>query len=71
MKDSFLTSVYIVMGIQWIQVLICLVGLSIPVGVLLFAAADTARAQKKRAIRIKELLILLLFSSNNTSSKFC
>ena len=47
MKDSSLTSVYIVMGIQWIQVLICLVGLSIPVGVLLFAAADTARAQKE------------------------
>ena len=41
-----LNFVYIVMGIQWIQVLICLVGLSIPVGVLLFAAADTARAQR-------------------------
>ena len=37
------------MGIQWIQVLICLAGISIPVGVLLFAAADTARAQKESA----------------------
>lgn len=47
MKDSFSFFVYIIMGIQWIQVLICLAGLSIPVGVLLFAAADTARAQKE------------------------
>ena len=34
------------MGIQWLQVFVCLAGLSIPVGVLLFAAADTARAKK-------------------------
>ena len=35
------------MGIKWLQVFICLAGLSIPVGVLLFAAADTARAKKE------------------------
>jgi len=37
------------MSIQWFQVFICLAGLAIPVGVLLFAAADTARAQKESA----------------------
>ena len=37
------------MGIQWFQVFICLAGLAIPVGVLLFAAADTAREQKESA----------------------
>lgn len=33
------------MGIQWFQAFVFLVGLSIPVGVLIAAAADTARAQ--------------------------
>jgi hypothetical protein len=36
-----------IMGIQWFQVFVCLAGLSIPVSVLLFAAADTARAKKE------------------------
>ncbi|MED5585963.1 MAG: hypothetical protein VYB61_06375 [Verrucomicrobiota bacterium] len=34
------------MEIQWFQVLVCVAGLAIPVGVLVSAAADTARAEK-------------------------
>lgn len=36
------------MDIQWPQVIIFLSGLSIPVGVLIVAAADTARAEKRQ-----------------------
>lgn len=36
------------MGIQWLQVFVFLAGLSIPVTVLVSAAADTARHEKNR-----------------------
>ena len=35
------------MEIQWLQVLVFFTGLSIPVGVLIAAAADTARSDKE------------------------
>jgi len=34
------------MDIQWLQVCVCIAGLAIPAGVLVGAAADTARAEK-------------------------
>jgi hypothetical protein len=36
------------MGIQWLQVFVFLAGLSIPVTVLVSAAADTARSERER-----------------------
>ena len=43
-RDSFVQLTN--MGIQWFQALVFLAGLSIPVAVLVFAAADTARSEK-------------------------
>jgi hypothetical protein len=36
------------MGIQWFQAIVFLTGLSIPVGVLVAAAADTARSENEK-----------------------
>ena len=36
------------MEIEWFQVLVFVTGLAIPAGVLVSAAADTARSEKRR-----------------------